>query len=172
MSDPWAGILATGEQILWQGAPASRLRLEWDTVFHPVFFLVFTGFSIFWMIMAAQAGGTFWMFGLLFFFVGAYNLVGVHYWRHYQRQHTYYTLTDRRAFIARDLFGRKSLDSYPITDRTQISLVQGTDTGDVYFAEKVTRSRNGTTTRRIGFEQIPDARDVLGLMRQVQAGAA
>ena len=67
MADSWEHLLASDEEILWQGSPKAGVRLEWSSPFIPLFFLFFTGFSVFWMIQASKAGGFFWTFGLLFF---------------------------------------------------------------------------------------------------------
>ena len=50
-ADPWDGLLDPGEEIIWQGQPAPGVQFEWDNAFMPFFFLFFTGFSVFWMVM-------------------------------------------------------------------------------------------------------------------------
>ncbi|MGB0798407.1 MAG: aspartate carbamoyltransferase catalytic subunit [Planktomarina sp.] len=168
MTDPWDGLLGANERIRWQGAPKARVRLEWASPFTPFFFLFFTGFSVFWMIMAGRSGGFFWTFGLLFFGVGIYNLLGVHFWNAYVRSQHHYTLTNQRAIIGTKLFGRKKLNSYPITKDIEITFEDAGDIGDIYFAKRETRGKNGITITPIGFEQIENPRQVLALMRQVQ----
>lgn len=167
--DPaWQGILDPGESILWQGQPADRLRLEFRNAFEPLFFTFFTGFSIFWMWGASQAGGFFWTFGLLFFFVGSYSLVAQHFWKRHVRSRTFYTLTDQRAFIATETFGRRTLKSYPITRGTTVELSDGAP-GSIFFAtETVKDAEGGTTITRIGFELVNDFRSVYALIRQIQ----
>lgn len=165
----WQGILDPGEQILWQGQPASRLRLEFRSPFEPLFFLFFTGFSAFWMAMASRAGGLFWTFGLLFFFIGSYSLVGQHFWKRHERARTFYTLTDRRAFIATETFGKRKLTSYPITPGTIVELADGKP-GSVFFAtETVKDSEGGVTQTKIGFELVEDYRSVYARIREIQS---
>ncbi len=169
ISDEWAGILAKDEQILWQGRPSGRVRLEFSSAVQPFFFLFFTGFSVFWMWGAAQAGGIFWMFGLLFFGIGASNLIGIHFWRAYQRRHTFYTLTNRRALIGTQLFGRRELRSYPITRDSPVTLADGTP-GSVFFGDDTRRDGDGNVvSRSIGFEMIDDCRAVYARIRDMQA---
>ena len=168
MSDPWEGILSPGEEIIWQGTPKSRVRLEWESPFIPLSYLFFTGFSIFWMVMASRHGGLFWTFGLLFFFVGAYGLIGVHFWKAFVRRHQHYTLTNQRAMIGTRILGRKTLKSYPIVQTTEIEFQDDGQTGDIYFASEETRRRNNTTVTKIGFEQIENPRSVLAQMRSLQ----
>lgn len=168
VADEWAGILDAGETILWQGRPSSRLRLEFTSPMQPLFFLFFTGFSVFWMVMAAQAGGIFWTFGLLFFFVGAWSLVGQHFWAAFVRGRTFYTLTDRRAMIATEVFGRRSLKSYPVGPTTTIDFRDGTP-GSIFFATETTTDGEGSvSTTKAGFEMIEDARSVFSLMRGIE----
>ena len=90
----------------------------------------------------------------------------------WMRRHTWYALTDRRAFIARDLpvMGR-SLKSYPITAETVIDYQQNT-LDSIYFASQTKRTKNGTRDVPIGFEQLDDGPHVLKLIRQIQQGPA
>ncbi|MEM8578578.1 MAG: aspartate carbamoyltransferase catalytic subunit, partial [Pseudomonadota bacterium] len=97
MSDPWDGLLDPDERILWQGRPDPAIKLEWGHPLGAFLALFVTGFSVFWMNGAAQAGGFFWMFGLLFFAIGLYMLAGVHFWKAFVRRRTHYTLTNKRA---------------------------------------------------------------------------
>ena len=172
MSTEWDGLLDKDEHIIWQGAPTPRLKLEWDSPFHPFFFLFFTGFSIFWMVLASGAGGVFWMFGLMFFAVGIYNLALVHFWKRYVRQNTFYSLTNKRAFIGTDNpFKGRTLDSYPLRADRTISYIDAA-LPSIHFASRTNSTNNGTTTIPIGFEDLADGRDVYGLIRKVQEGAA
>jgi len=172
MSDPWSGLLDEDESILWQGAPEKRLRIEWDSPFAPVFFIFFTGFSVFWMIMASRAPGPFWMFGLIFFAIGIYNLVLVHFWKAFERRNTHYTLTNKRAFIAsKGTWKGKTLESFPIASETPIGLVDGA-LSTITFASKTKMTNRQMTEVKIGFEDIANGREVYKLIRQVQAGAA
>lgn len=165
----WAGILDQDERILWQGQPVDRLRIEFGTPFEPLFFTFFTGFSVFWMVMASRAGGLFWTFGLLFFVVGSYSLFGQHFWKRHVRARTFYTLTDRRALIATEVWGRRSLKSYPIGKDTIVELTDGAP-GSVFFATETKTDSDGDTTHsRIGFELVEDCRSVYAQIRQIQS---
>ncbi len=167
-ADNWDGILDEGERILWQGAPDPGFALKGHALFAIPFAIFFTGFSIFWMAMAAQSGGFFWMFGLIFFFVGAkmlvWNIIG----DTLTRRSTFYTLTNRRAFIATNLpFQGKRLRSFPIKAGTDLDYRPGEPFGAVFFTKETKRSRKGTYDVPIGFERISNARDVLVLLRQL-----
>lgn len=165
----WEGLLEPGEQILWQGRPDGRMTLSQINPMQLLFGLFFSGFALFWMVLAAQAGGFFWMFGLLHFSVGLSVAFSGPVLAPLRRRHTWYTLTDRRAFIARrTLLQGRTLDSYRLTPNSNVSL-EGHAPASVYFAEKEVRVKRGTRTRRIGFERIEDARQVFALIEQVRA---
>lgn len=168
MNDTWKDLLSPSEKVLWQGTPKVQVRLEWNSPLTPFFFLFFTGFSVFWMVGASSAGGFFWTFGLLFFGVGAYGLVGVHFWKAFVRTKEHYTLTNQRALIGSAMFGRRTIQNYPITKTTEIIFEDAGVIGDIYFAKRESQGRNGTTVTKIGFEQIENPRNVLSLMRQIQ----
>lgn len=171
--DPWAGLLDPGEDIRWQGRPDGRIVFRPANLFTFVFGLFFAGFALFWMVMASQAGGIFWMFGLLHFAAGLAISVGALFWSAWRRRHTWYTLTDTRAFIATHLpVQGRSLKSYPITADTVLELEPG-DPATIWFAETSgLRVNNRPTVKKIGFERIPDGTRVYALMRDIQRGAA
>ncbi|MGI9395166.1 MAG: aspartate carbamoyltransferase catalytic subunit [Boseongicola sp.] len=168
----WEGILDQNEKILWQGRPDSRLVLSALHLPLVLFGMAFAGFALFWMIIAAFSGGFFWMFGLIHFSVGAGLVVGPPLFSAYRRKQTWYTLTDRRAFIATDLpvTGRK-FKSYPIDEDTRLDFVDG-DPSSVHFAEAVRRGKNRTYRVPVGFERIENGREVYRLIRKVQSGKA
>jgi hypothetical protein len=173
MSAPtgWEGILDPGENIIWQGRPDGAVTLRPRNIMMLVFGLFFAGFALFWMVMAASAGGGFWMFGLLHFSVGVGIIFSALFWGAYKRRHSWYTLSDRRAIIATDLplLGKK-IKSWPITASSVLDLTQGPpDT--VNFAEKTKRSKNGSYQVSICFERIPDGVEVYRKMRDIQTNA-
>ena len=174
MSAPegWDGILDDGEVILWQGRPGTKVVWKISHIMSFVFGLAFAGFALFWMTMAAQAGGYFWTFGLIHFSVGIGLAIGPPYWSAWRRRHTWYTLTDRRAFIATDLplQGRK-LQSYPIAKDTQLEYDRG-EKATIHFAHEYRRTKNGSRRVPIGFERITDGEEVYRLIRKIQQESA
>ncbi len=163
----WEGILDSGETILWQGKPSGKLRLEFRTPLEVGSHLFFTGFSVFWMVMASKAPGPFWMFGLLFFGIGIYNLLLVHFWKAFERTQSHLTLTNKRAIIATAVMGRRTLKNYPISRATKLELVDA-PLGSIFFATKEIKGEGSTTLVPIGFEMIENTRAVFALFRQVQ----
>ena len=65
----------------------------------------------------------------------------------------------------------RSLKSYPITAETRLEYVDDTP-GTIWFAQEYRRTKNGHTKHRMGFERIPNARDVYARMRAIQRGEA
>lgn len=171
-TDPWAGLLDPGEEILWQGRPDARLALKGSTIFLVLFGLAFSGFALVWMVLAASAGGMFWAFGLIHFSVGLGLVVFAIWGDMVRRRRTWYTLTDRRAFIATDfpVVGRK-LQSYPIGPDTVLDYTPD-DLSTIHFAHIYKRTKNGSRRVEIGFERIPDGEIVYRMMRDIQRSAA
>lgn len=166
----WDGILDEGEKILWQGAPDSVVFWKWQNVLTSIFGTFFAGFALFWMTLASQAGGAFWMFGLIHFSAGIAVAIGPPFWSAWRRRHTFYTLTDRRAFIATDIptQGRK-LKSYPIDPTTAIEYTAGRP-ATVTFAKDYRQNKNRSYTVPIGFERISDGEAVMEHIRAIQRG--
>ena len=168
----WDGILDDGERILWQGRPDNRVAFRASHIFTFIFGVFFAGFALFWMIMASQAGGGFWMFGLIHFTAGVGIMLGPIFWPAWSRRHTWYTLTDRRAFIATDIpmMGKK-LKSYPIEAGTPIDFRRG-EPATLYFAKEYHSTKNGSREVQIGFEWIEDGDSVYRMIRDIQQSAA
>lgn len=167
----WEGILDAGESIVWQGQPDGRFTFGLRDLATGLFGFIFAGFALVWMILAATAGGFFWAFGLIHFSVGAAIAVGGPIWRTYRLRHTWYTLTDRRAFVATDtLTSGRMLETYPITAETALTLA-GENPASVHFASVTRRINKRDRLVPIGFERISEAREVLALMRDIQKKA-
>lgn len=169
MATGWDGILDKGEQILWQGQPVPGFTFQFAMIPIAGFGAIFAGFALFWMILAARTGGIFWMFGLIHFAFGVGLVVTTLFGTPWKRRRTWYTLTNRRAFIATDLplRGRK-LRSYPITDRTVLEFDHQTP-GTISFAHE---SAGSEGWHRVGFDRIAESEQVYALLRKVQRGAA
>ncbi|MEM6277390.1 MAG: aspartate carbamoyltransferase catalytic subunit [Pseudomonadota bacterium] len=169
--DPWKDLLDPGERIIWQGRPDPGFGLTTESYLMIPFGAVFTVFALFWMAMASMGSFIFSLFGLPFVAVGA----GMLFWGVYgptlTRRHTWYTLTNKRGFIATDLplQGRK-LTSYPIMG-AELELIDSGGFETVNFAEKVTRTKkHGTSRVPIGFKRLEESREVYRLMRDIQRG--
>lgn len=172
--DGWEGILEPGERVLWQGQPDRNL--DWSDMDRRqvLFGLVFAAIAMFWTIgvLTATAGTTaalvMPLFGLVFLAIGLHKAGGSVFLAAWQRRGTWYTLTDRRAFIATDLAGRKTLEAYPIDATTKID--HDPRAGHIWFATDFVKKGKSSKKRRIGFTHLPETRDVFDLISKVQDG--
>lgn len=166
----WENLLDPGETILWQGRPDGAIVFKPTSIITFLFGLAFAGFALFWMVMASQAGGFFWMFGLIHFSVGVGLAFGGFYYDAWRRRHTWYTLSNRRGFIATDMpFVGRRLKSYPIESDTSLDYAAG-PLATIHFAHEYKKTKNGSTRHGIGFERIPEGDKVYGLLREIQRG--
>lgn len=164
----WEGLLAPSEVILWQGRPDGALAIDPRNLPQAAFGVLFAGFALFWMVMAAQAGGLFWAFGLIHLGVGLAVIAHALVWPVYRRRRTWYTLTNLRAIVATDLpLMGKRLKSYPITADTVLTF-DDAPLASIGFAFEPVRTKRRTRMRMVGFERIPDGRAVYALMRGIQ----
>lgn len=166
----WEGILEPGERVLWQGQPTQGLRFDTRTS-HTIMGLVVTAFAIGWTIVAARAtwdqglpSAALPLFGLYFIYQGLGKAGGFALWRAYVHSRTWYTLTDRRAFIATHVLGQRRLNDWRVAEFGEIVHDYGPPPC-VWFAE-APRGKN----RRIGFRDIDEAYTVMSLLRDLQKG--
>ncbi len=169
--DGWQGVLDDDESILWQGRPDGRFVFKPLMLFTTTFGIVFSSIALFWMIGVSRGGSLFWVFGLLHFGAGLTLIFGGLFTASFVRQRTWYTLTDKRAFIAKNLpFLGRSIRSYPINSRTVIEYHDGRFS-NVFFANEKHSGTDGAHNVPIGFERITDGKSVLQLIRGIQKDA-
>jgi hypothetical protein len=196
----WEEIMASGETILWQGRPDGRIAWRDILSMRSLNGAVFAAFAVAWMMQASWVtglmaqfrigphrseplggfGGYFPYFGLIFLGVGLYSMAGRLVWDAIKRRRTWYTLTDRAAYIATDLLGRK-LDRHELRPDQPLELNDG-EPGAVWFAERLVHHPGRwtamgdrdhyqppyTARHRVGFERIADPRTVWRLLREAQ----
>lgn len=169
----WEGLLDAGEQVLWQGQPRPGLAIRPASTERLVMGLALVGFALVWFrVTSHDVGGlpgVGWLVPLAalpFLGIGLYNLGGDALWRTVNAGRTWYTLTDRRALIATDIFGRRELRSWPIDPATIIDYA-GEEPGTIRFAGSRAGASGGAA-----FERIAGAAEVHALMRRVQRGQA
>ena len=166
-NDGWDGILQDGETILWQGQPDGSV--DWRLCFNAagaVGLAIALG-GLLWMVMAftISSGGPaffrffFPLFGLPFLALGLYMGFGAAVFDAYMRRHTWYTLTDRTAFVATNAAGEKRLHSFPIRDMPRLDLEDGL-IGSVLFG--------AVDDRLAGFRRISSAREVYRMIREAR----
>ncbi|MEM7320182.1 MAG: aspartate carbamoyltransferase catalytic subunit [Pseudomonadota bacterium] len=130
----WKFLLEDDEQIIWQGRPDGSFTLKDVSVPGVLFGLFFSGFSIFWIHGASQANIVFSLFGLPFLLTGLWMVGSCIFGSTFVRRRSWYTLTDRRAYVATwlPLRGRR-LKSNLILDDKHLEFVDE-EIPSVYFA--------------------------------------
>jgi len=97
-------LLRANEKVLWSGKPVKMPFILPGLGAIP-FGLIFMGFSIFWMMMASQGGGSFWLFGLIFFFIGFGVSFGAPIRQLVAYRNTEYLITDQRLITQTGAIG-------------------------------------------------------------------
>lgn len=174
--DAWAGLLDADEKVIWQGRPDSGIKPTLPMIGNAAvgLFVAFIGMR--GLIQSYANDQTHSNFPLFFICGGLISAAYAIFAPGFLRRYTWYTLTDRRAFIAKNLPLRgRTLKSYPITAETAIELVDSTPPSLIFASENKSFARmffidRGPSNSEIGFEYIPDARHVLKLMRDIQKG--
>lgn len=169
----WEGILEDGEEIIWQGLPDPGFFLKGENILSGIFGLFFAGFAAFWMAMASQAGGVYWMFGLIHFSVGVWMAFWSIFKGTLHRRNTWYTLTNQRAIIATDFpFKDRAIAFFPITVNSKVELQSKGRLNSIFFASATRRAKNKVIDYKVGFERIAVGANVLALLRGIQKGTA
>lgn len=171
MNEGWSDILEPGEKLLWQAQPETRISVDMSHLPQIVFGIIFAGFAVFWMAMAAKAGSL-WMFGLVHFAAGISVAIGPILIGPAIRARTWYSLTDRRAFFARAVpFGGRTLNALRLTSRTGIDF-DGAEPGTIKFRGVAAPLVGTRPISNPTFISITDARRVFTQIRDIQRGIA
>jgi len=168
----WEPYLDPAEELVWEGRPATGLKLKASDAFMIPFSLVWGGFAIFWEYMAITMGAPFFfaLFGLPFVAIGLYLIVGRFFWDAYTRDRTRYALTTQRAIIATSHMGRK-MRSIPITASSPIEYSPGPE-ATIILDSRVEGTGKNRRTIRHGFFYIPDGDKVYRHIRYLQEQSA
>lgn len=179
----WESYFEPGEKLLWQGAPVQGVFPGWGGLFLSAFGMPF--FLIGWGLMIGS------MFGLdinqdglrgvggrifMFFFAVPFAMIGTGLafgpWLAgpWAARRVRYALSNKRAYIAKQLFSR-TMESYVIGHDDPLEIEQGRRADSVKFHIRTGRDSDGDkTTEKIGFDNIPDGEVVYHLIRKIQRG--
>ena len=172
----WDDILDADEYILWQGRPDPSMSLSEIGPTTGLFGL----FLLFSTVLWASATDEKWPMVVVHLPLAALLLYFGVLQKPRQYRRTWYTLSNKRAYIATDLpFQGKRLKSYIITPNSPVAL-EGNAPHTVTFAfhtlpDPVPRrlragAKNPAPAPRIGFERLPDGPKVFHLLRDIQEG--
>ena len=181
----WEGILEPGEPILWQGKPVGGIPFSEFFRASTAMSLFVAGFGIFWTIMAVTmmaesrtAPGAFRiffpLFGVVFVCTALWGAFGSVVKKMRQRRGTYYTLSDRAAYVAIASMGERTIQRFPIDEMGQI-ILNAAEPGGVRFGDRDRQIDTGgrRTSHRMQipaeFERIAEPRKVYGLLRTLIA---
>ncbi len=168
-------VLVGREHLLWAGQPIPRRMMTAGFLVYP-FALLWTGFSIFWVVgayFATQSNGAheagimatlFPFFGVPFIIIGLVMLAAP-FIAYNKAKKTVYGITDKRAFIKQ---GKKT-KSYPFAEwKGKISSKERKDkSGGVFFAKRLERTNKGRMImRRKGFMHIENVKRVEERLRR------
>lgn len=159
----------------WQGAPVRGL--QWELTSRTSLAFVFLGAAGVTLYGITQDPRLYSVGEALLKFTawGFILAVGYHAYSFWNRRRTFYSLTNRRAFIATWHFGVQTLKAYPLPDPTELRLVQTTP-GHVMFATDWVLRRSWLSSEPelqqvdVGFRNIADPRQVYELMLKQQEG--
>ena len=136
MSSVFQNELDLNERLLWSGRPKGGLKLRTADIFLIPFTLMWGGFAIFWEAGVVTSGAPlfFVLWGVPFVLMGFYLIFGRFFIDAYQRNRTYYALTNERVIILSGLFNR-NVKSVSLRTLSEINL---------------NKKRNGTGTITFG----------------------
>lgn len=163
--------LLPGETLLWQGRPAGRVPLDVSRPGEMLFGFAFLVFAMFWMDRARDEGPI-WLAGLPLMAVGLRLALWRAYGPRLRARFAHYSLTSRRAVVELrwPLIGARHRDLL-IGPATIIDF-DGNDPATLRLTNTALASQTGARPQTLCFERIPDGRQVLSRLRDVQKGAA
>lgn len=118
--------LDTNEKLIWAGQPKKGVVFRTFDIFLIPFSLLWSGFAVFWVVMAAKTSIAFAMFGIPFVVVGLILVIGRFFLDSKQRDGTYYGLTEERIIIKTGLF-KKTIKSLNIRALSDIEYTEKSD---------------------------------------------
>ncbi len=170
--EAWEDFLFEGEDLLWQGAPGTGPRVTKAgvilTVIGVFFIYQFGPMALYALLFGADdvhgvvAGG----FGVFMFLLGMWMAVGIWLLDIRKRKATRYALTNKRAFIASALAGRKML-TFALVPLYRPLLIKGM-MDDVTFGEEdwFDKTTGAKTKRAIAFQYLKDGKEVYDILTE------
>ena len=171
----WSTYLDPDERMLWEGRPATGVKFRKSDGIMIPFSIAWCGITIAWELAALWTSGSivFALVGMPFFVLGLYMMIGRFFWNAYERSHTRYALTDRRALVATSHWGH-TLRSIPIGRSTDVEYRPGPEASIIFKRETQDTAKDSPATdfgfTENGFEFIQDGDTVYGFIRKIQAG--
>ncbi len=189
----WDAYLFEGEKVVWQGRPHWQMIFANRSKAEKITGAVMMGLSVFGILAIRMMHSDGAIVPVLVFLLGAGIALGIHPKDILLRAVSTYSLTNRRALIASNLFGQRKLNGYYINPNVTLEFIDGARP-TLYFAieEKTVKRRDTEAERqrseggsssdsgpiyrdvvirqRIGFEYIDEGRKVFELMQAMRKG--
>jgi len=128
--------LEENESLIWTGKPKSGIVFRTSDIFLIPFSVLWCGFAIVWVTMAAKAGGLFALFGVPFVIIGLIFVFGRFIIDAKQRENTVYGITENRILIKSGVFS-SNIKSLNIKTLSDIELSEkGDGTGTISIGPK------------------------------------
>jgi hypothetical protein len=128
--------LNLNEKLIWTGQPKKGIVFRAADIFLIPFSLLWCGFAIFWVYMAAKGSILFAMFGIPFVIIGLIFVFGRFIIDAKQRENTFYGLTEQRIIIKSGVY-RRSVKSLNIRTLSDIEYTEKSDgSGTINFGPK------------------------------------
>ena len=170
------------EKLLWEGRPKREIIFTSKDAYVIPFILLWFGFAIFWEGTAIAMGAPLFMklWGILFVLVSIYIVIGRFFIEAWQRNRTFYGVTNERIIIAVGGANKKTT-SINLNNLPEITLKENKNgTGTVIFGGSDPREYflRGQGTWKLfqldtsRFESINNAREVYDIIRQAQRQAS
>lgn len=167
--------IAPGERVLWQAQPLPS-GFARGGICLTLFGIPFTGFAVFWIVMASGAthigvwGFLFPLFGLPFLLAGL-GMLSAPLWMRWQAGRTAYVLTDRRAVILSPGLFSRSVRTFEPERLGHLQRRERADgSGDLVFETQHWRDSDGDRrTREVGFIAVPEVKLVEQMVRALVA---
>lgn len=171
--EAWQDFLLEGEVLLWQGAPGTGPRPTKAgvilTVIGVFFIYLFGPMALYALLFGADDvhGVVAGAFGAFMFLLGLWMAVGIWLLDIRKRKATRYALTNKRAFIASALAGRKML-TFALVPQYRPLLIKGMMDEVTFGEEDSFDKKTGDKTKRaISFEYLKDGKEVYDILTEV-----
>ncbi|HIP23288.1 MAG TPA: hypothetical protein EYG79_06820 [Rhodobacteraceae bacterium] len=171
--EAWQDFLLEGEELLWEGAPGTGPRVTKAgvilTVIGVVFIYLFGPMALYALLYGAEdaheiVSGA---FGTVMFLLGMWMAVGIWLLDIRKRKATRYALTNKRAFIASALAGRKMLTFALVPHYRPLHIKDMMD--EVTFGEEdwFDKKTGEKTKRGIAFQYLKDGKEVYDILTKI-----
>lgn len=168
----WEDIFEPGEVLLWQGRPDTAIVWQRRHILPVILGLSVACIGIIWIFLTPLGGGYTIIMGLVLLLLAAFLAIAPSVMASMVRKASWYSLSNKRAFIAMDRaqVGRK-LSTYVIDPEFDIKY-DGNDPGTILFAIEIRHPGSASYLAKICFDRIDDGQHVYDLMRAIQEGRA